>query len=267
MVLWAAIGFVFFSIVSGKRDRYLTPLFPPLAIAVGAWLDGAADALSEWWVRLAARVATGFLVVAALAVGAATLWLLAVTYPFPKPSAAWFVGALTFAGLLGATARKGMLARREGRLPGVAGSVAVGMAILMLAYDVLFVPFIDESKSPRPVAEALNEWPGEVAAYPAHFSGAYNLYSGRLRIPVLKTNEEVLAHLAGPGKRLVLTSVESYGEEDEGSLWQALSRRFRIQDDPLAKEPEAPAAPPVWRNFLGRVGHREMLFLTNYPPP
>ncbi|MCK6461647.1 MAG: phospholipid carrier-dependent glycosyltransferase, partial [Planctomycetes bacterium] len=59
MLLWAAIGFVFFSFVSGKRDRYLTPLFAPLSIVVGAWLDAA---VASPLARRAARFANAFFI-------------------------------------------------------------------------------------------------------------------------------------------------------------------------------------------------------------
>jgi 4-amino-4-deoxy-L-arabinose transferase-like glycosyltransferase len=273
MLLWAAVGFVFFSIVSGKRDRYLTPLFPPLAIVVGAWLDGASDALANRWIRIAARIATGFLIGAAFVIGSAALAFVALALGLVRvshmdiPSPAWFLAAFVLAGLLYVVALRGIGARREGRLQRVAALVALGMAILMFAYDLLLVPRINEFKSPRPVAEALNAWPGEVAAYPAHFSGAYNLYSGRLTIPVLDTPEDVAAYLAGPGTRLVLTSQESYRRGDDLSLGETLARRFRVEGDAEAPAPPDPAAPRVWRKHLGRVGHREMLFLTNYEPP
>jgi len=260
MLLWAAVGFVFFSAISGKRDRYLTPLYPPIAIVLGAWLDGATDALSQRWIRVAARIATGFFMVAAYAFGAAGLALISLALNlYPKTydiewtfvTVPMIVGAFAFGAILFAVARRGIRARREGNLPHVAGFVVLGMVVFMLAYDFLLVPQLDQVKSPRPVAEAMNAWPGEVAAYPAHFSGAYNLYSGRLKIPVLETTEEVLAHLGAEGERLVLTSRESYERPQEGearSLKEVLAGRYH--------------ATPI-----GQVGHRDMLFLTNYEPP
>jgi 4-amino-4-deoxy-L-arabinose transferase-like glycosyltransferase len=257
MLLWAAVGFVFFSVVSGKRDRYLTPLFPPLAIVVGAWLD---QAIAGAWARRAARFANGFFTGAgagllAVALGGrllaprfddeAAAALEGLATPFGIAGAAFFAAALFLLG------RRGIRAARAGLLPRSAGFLALQVPLFLLAYDLLLVPRIDEFKSPREVAEELNRWPGEVAAYPAHFSGAYNLYSGRLRIPVLETADEVLAHLAADGQRFVLTSRESYERPKKGearALKDALGDRYR--------------ATPV-----GRVGHREMLFLTNYEPP
>jgi len=257
MLLWAACGFVFFSAVSGKRDRYLMPLFPPLAILVGAWLDAAADALAQPWVRRAARLATGFFMGAAVAFSCAGLFSVVLSlglvriHDVEPSSLPAILGAFAFSAALFLVARQGIRARRADLLPRTAGFVALGMALLMVAYDLLLVPRFDELKSPRPVAEAMNAWPGEVAAYPAHFSGSYNLYSGRLRIPVLETTEEVAAHLAAPGQRLVLTSQESFDRPQKGetrSLKEVLGERYR--------------ATPI-----GRVGHRDMLFLTNYEPP
>jgi len=159
--------------------------------------------------------------------------------------------AVAFAVVLLLLGRQGIRAGRAGMLPRASAFLAIEVLVFLLAHDLLLVPRIDEFKSPRAVAEALNRWPGEVAAYPAHFSGAYNLYSGRIRIPVLDTAEEVLAYLAAPGRRLVLTSRENYERpepDEERSLKDALGGRFR-------------------ETSQGRVGHREMLFLTNYEPP
>jgi 4-amino-4-deoxy-L-arabinose transferase-like glycosyltransferase len=257
MLLWAAIGFVFFSFVSGKRDRYLTPLFPPLAIVVGAWLDGA---VAGPLARRAARFANAFFLGAGVGLLAVSLLGRVLARKFEDEARAALEGLATVPGIAMAATfglglfllgRKGIRAAREGLLPRAAGFIALEVIVFLLAHDLLLVPRIDEFKSPRPVAEALNRWPGEVAAYPAHFSGAYNLYSGRLTIPVLETPEAVLAHLASPGQRLVLTSQENFERPPRGqarSLKEALGDRY-------------PATP------VGRVGHREMIFLTNYAPP
>ncbi len=68
---------------------------------------------------------------------------------------------------------------------------------------------------------------------------------------MLDTPEAVETHLAAPGRRLVLTSLEGYERTQKGesrSLKEVLGDRY-----------------PATR--VGRVGHREMLFLTNYEPP
>lgn len=257
MLVWAAIGFVFFSFVSGKRDRYLTPLFPPLAIALGAWLDAAVAARLP--LRLA-RFLNAFFLGAGAGLALASLLGHVLARRFDDEVAAALEGLATVPGIAMAVAfavvllllgRQGIRAGRAGMLPRASAFLAIEVLVFLLAHDLLLVPRIDEFKSPRAVAEALNRWPGEVAAYPAHFSGAYNLYSGRIRIPVLDTAEEVLAYLAAPGRRLVLTSRENYERpepDEERSLKDALGGRFR-------------------ETSQGRVGHREMLFLTNYEPP
>jgi 4-amino-4-deoxy-L-arabinose transferase-like glycosyltransferase len=257
MLLWAAIGFVFFSFVSGKRDRYLTPLFPPFAILLGGWLDAAtATPLA----RRVARFSSALFLGAGVGLLLASLLGHLLARRFDDEAAAALEGLATvpgialaaaFAAVLFLLGRRAIRAAKVGLLPRAAALLVAQVAVFLLAYDLLLVPRIDEFKSPRPVAEELNRWPGDVAAYPAHFSGAYNLYSGRIRIPVLDTPDEVLAHLEGPGLRLVLTSLENYERPPAGgerSLKDTLGDRFRTT--------------PV-----GRVGHREMLFLTNYEPP
>ncbi|MCZ6669905.1 MAG: glycosyltransferase family 39 protein, partial [Acidobacteria bacterium] len=57
MILWFCLGFLAFSIISGKRGRYLIPLLPALAICVAVFLDAvarsaAAGKLRVWGRRL-----------------------------------------------------------------------------------------------------------------------------------------------------------------------------------------------------------------------
>jgi hypothetical protein len=137
-------------------------------------------------------------------------------------------------------------ARAVGRSAWICASQTL---VLQLANDQLLVPRINEFKSPRDVARKLERYlgpaSGELALFGGNFSGAYNLYTGRLHIPVLEDARAVAEFLAGDGRRIVLASVEDY----EGrALSTVLGPQARLIDD------EA-------------VGRRRIVFLANFDPP
>src|SRR6185295_12615980 len=91
--------------------------------------------------------------------------------------------------------------------------------LFSLAFDLVLVPALDVVKSPRPVSERINavvpEGEGDVALYPEDYSGAYNLYTGRVRMPVLTGPEAVAAFLREPGLGAVVTTDDVYASEHD----------------------------------------------------
>ncbi|GFO67021.1 glycosyl transferase [Geomonas limicola] len=75
LVLWAVVIFAFFSKSSSKLIPYILPVFPPLALLIGSWLERGSSTRSMRW----HAVGIGILL---LALGGA-----AIAYPltFPKP--------------------------------------------------------------------------------------------------------------------------------------------------------------------------------------
>ena len=230
LLLWFLLGFLAFSIISGKRERYLLPLFPPLAILVARYIHAPP---AERWLRRFAGIGNGvvigagvgFLALGVAGTGILDRWAEVAAAMRPVARAAWLLAGtlLCLVGWLGFRRRS------------VAGVVA-GMAALFLMIDLVLVPRINEIKSSRPVAERLNaERPEAVAVYPALFGGGYNLYSGRLHFDVLTKPEDVNAFLAAGGRRLVLTDRPVDG-------LTATHRKIDVR----------------------RVGNRRMVFLVNY---
>ncbi len=109
-VLWALVVFVFFSASGSKLPSYILPMFPPLAVLLGAWI--AATAPRRLLVAQAALTVAGTLVMAAL------LPRLGASYPQYTP---WLVGAMICGAALGLMAC--VLAWRN----------ALGAAVLALA--------------------------------------------------------------------------------------------------------------------------------------
>jgi 4-amino-4-deoxy-L-arabinose transferase-like glycosyltransferase len=245
LLLWFAFGFLFFSALSGKRERYLLPIFAPMALVVARFVEAG---LPLAWGRRLARVAHRVLFGAG--VGLVLFAFLGVwglgkfegqehvadafrgVSPVPLALAGSAVAALAWVGRRTAVA-----------------FLAVEVLALFLAIDLFLVPRIDAFKSPRPVARLMNEWAPEggdnaVATYRDTYAGAYNLYSGRVRIEELGDLAALDAFLAGPGRRLVLTDEEV----DREHLAERIST-------------------PHHRREIQRVGHRHMIFLTNFEPP
>jgi 4-amino-4-deoxy-L-arabinose transferase-like glycosyltransferase len=261
LVLWLLVGLLFFSAASGKRERYLLPLYPALAISVGAFLDSPTAAVRRHWARRAALVQHLALGTAGIAYAVVACFGTALTaaWAASRPDVGAAFGRLVELpgrvglGLAGGAVLvlthcgwRAVRARAVGRSAWICASQTL---VLLLAYDLLLVPRINEFKSPRDVARKLERYlgpaSGELALFGGNFSGAYNLYTGRLHIPVLEDARAVAEFLAGDGRRIVLASVEDY----EGrALGTVLGPQVRLIDD------EA-------------VGRRRIVFLANFDPP
>jgi 4-amino-4-deoxy-L-arabinose transferase-like glycosyltransferase len=119
LLIWAAFGFLFFSVSAGKLPGYLLPLFPAVAALIGIALDEARDAR---WVLAAACVTLALVPVitgtlpGALATGLSRAqvegwhWWFAITYCLMAAVIWWWeeagrrgaaVGLLLFATVLG----------------------------------------------------------------------------------------------------------------------------------------------------------------------
>jgi hypothetical protein len=171
-VLWAAVGFVLFSLAPLKRDAYLLPLRPAIALVVGWWLADAVKnrAPAARPARAAALLAYAMVGVAAGAVvficamvlgwGTEPLVMIGARhrvnvrlYVEAVREAAWWITAVV--GAVGGAAWVTAGALRYGRWRGaVLGTVAVVAGITLIA-DGVFVPTRAVEKSIRPFAETI----------------------------------------------------------------------------------------------------------------
>jgi len=208
LLAFAAVGFVFFSVVSGKRPGYVLPLFPALALVV-AWsvayaeeavLSVASRRWVAWPIHATARLLTGVGIALAIAFVFAgpivsalpdqsALELRGVVDEFP----AWtpFVGIVV--GL--AVALLGTRARKEcDRCRMIAASMTcvVAIAFVMTATHAVILPSINTGRSVRPFVEHVRETvpPGdEVVLLGRHYEGRVNLYTGVERYRVVMRDE------------------------------------------------------------------------------
>ncbi len=169
--LWFATLFVFFSIIPVKRDLYLLPLYPALALMAARVLvirlrDGALPAaIVGVWIAVFA--------VAALA-------LLA----FPWYSQAVAVDGLE-APVLGlavlCTGAALWLSVRRGSAWSAVRTVALSWLIVLTVIAAGILPRIDEHKSPRWLAETIASLPQRPAAIPCYGvqPEGYRFYTAR----------------------------------------------------------------------------------------
>ncbi len=143
---WALLVLAFFSASAGKRDMYILPALPALALAAAPFLDGIAGRAGF------RRAVLGLVLVlsgALLAAGLAAL--------FGSPG---FETRLVAERGLGAEARwlwvmlagvggVGLLAAGVGRLRGALAACALTLALLWLGYGGVVHPVLDEENSAR----------------------------------------------------------------------------------------------------------------------
>ena len=142
--LWFAVVLVFFSASDTKRDLYLLPLFPPLALFVANYIEDLTRGglPRERWFRNI--VTTCFVIVALTCLAApALVWSLRRDgfQPFLPFLVVMFVGCVWIA--YSAWCRS---ARQ------VCAATCVTWALTVIVATVSLLPFIDRFKSPRPVA-------------------------------------------------------------------------------------------------------------------
>lgn len=264
---WFLSVLVFFSLFSGKRERYLLPLAPAagllsaryiLAVAKGELLAlGGHRGLWKATFVLVGLLAVGF-VAGALEPNATMVRLTAEADVQEEMRAAMTPGVRLGAGFGGALMLAacfwGLQASRgaegEGRR---AAALLAAMGALSLTVDLAATPVINRFKSGRDlVVEAgpyLRE-PYEIIFYQSDYSGVYNLFTRRVGIRLIKDEEgvpsaeEQLREALRAGKPLSLIAKEGREVQVE-----AMIEKFGLRQ--VAHE---------------RVGHRKIFVLTNGPP-
>lgn len=221
---WFASTFVLFSLVSGKKTRYLLPLFPAAALLVAIWMmrrmtsrDGRiASGRGAWLLACASGILLASFLAAPALGGAQRLpasWLSALREPGSEAALAAVEAALAWprglavllpAVLFGAAcAWAGRLAW-ERRVEAVPAFLA-GWTILLLAAGWLWSPVVDDVKSARGLADAIRrEAPGAPLYYLRDIhEAALNFYLERDRIPLLRRAAELRAAAADPRARFI----------------------------------------------------------------
>ena len=255
---WFLAALVFFSVFSGKRERYLLPLIPGVGLLCGRYLvaviKGERSPLrghQGLW-----KVSFVLLGLIAIAMAAVALEPGAVARRFAKdPEVMAEVKAALTPGVLAGTGASGLavlvLCLWGIRLPrGRAGemrrvlALAAATVVLGLAVDLLATPIINRFKTGRDLVDQAGPYlrdADEVILYQSDYSGVYNLFARRTRMPVVYKEDE-LCQAAQPTRRVAVIAKEGAAEE--------LARAARLHE--VARE---------------RVGHRGLVVLANWQAP
>lgn len=178
-VLWFAAVLLFFTVSDTKRDLYLLPLFPPLALFVANYIE---DLTGRTVVRerlFKIMVAGCFALV-----GVACLAAPAVAWSMRREA---LNPILPFAFVMAAGSFWVVYAtlRQAARLSCAATCATMTFGVIAAALSLL--PYVNSFKSPRPVAEAIKrlvptDSPLSIFSDTMH---DYNYYAERASIPVI----------------------------------------------------------------------------------
>jgi 4-amino-4-deoxy-L-arabinose transferase-like glycosyltransferase len=183
--LWFLVVFVFFTLSDTKRDLYLLPLFPPVALLVGNYIgDLAAGNLVQN--RLYRGLSLLFF---------NSLWLGCLALPIATwvvvRDAFWPSLPVSLAMACGSIAGAYFVWHRAPLKVFVAAALTIVLAVL--AASIWFLPFLERYKSPRLFAvEVKKRVPAATALYVyADAMHDHNFYTERVVIPVVASQAEL----------------------------------------------------------------------------
>lgn len=243
LAVWLIAPLVFFTVASTKRNVYLLPIYPALALLVADWLGHAGAGARDRWRRWVALGWGGFLMVAGL--GFLVAWSgwslllphLDATNLTPDMLSDLRPGVLIFGAILSIVG--GIALRLTTRQkPSVWPVLAGGGALLWSAATLLVLPVIDRQRSYEPAARWLTErvgpeepigfyWPGREAtkrpAWLCHLDGRRLVFFGEA--------EAARDWLAAGDSRLLLTSpplVRELGGVESLTTWRISSTDWAV---------------------------------------
>lgn len=236
LAVWCLAPLLFFTLASTKRNVYLVPIYPAIALLVAGWLLGDRAGWEERWRTWAGRICAGGLVLAgAAALAAGIAW---PRLPVPGPVAAETFTALRPAALvLGALllVGGGLALHQAWRARVQAWAViALTMVVAWSGVMWLVLPAIDRQRSYQPAAAWLDARLAPDAAVGFFVPGresskrpAWLCHLGGRRLVFLRQPGEVTAWLEAAPGRLVLS------DEYRATLVErsAIVQRWQISSD------------------------------------
>ncbi len=230
-LLWLVVPFAFFSLISGKRINYVVPTAPAAGLLC-AWYASrvsgpVGSARLDRWLFGAVFGTVGVLALGGMIGALVAPAIVRHIYEEDRLTRE-FASMLTPARLTAAVvmlalpvAIAAVSARRPPRRSAVrAWAVVASMLLLALPVELFVMPAVNVAKSGRPFGETVREYAAggrPVYLYGNDFSGVYNLWTGRIRMPELYGEADLKARLADPRAfvvsdlkrlRLVLTPEE-----------------------------------------------------------
>lgn len=186
-LLWFAVVYFFFSAADTKRDLYLLPLFPMLALFVANYIDNLArDAVQG---KTMFRRVLGYTFAALALLSCATPFVARTMFPEA------FYPSLPFVLVLAAGSFWVVHTARRGSPQAACTVICITMAASFIAAVFALWPYIDRFKSPRPIADELSRRLGRSTPLYLYLDAThdYNFYMARETIPVIKSAAELTA--------------------------------------------------------------------------
>jgi len=200
--------FIAFSLLATKLPHYVLPMFPGLALAVGATLQAALDGqLTERdrrWLRRGAWALCILGLPAAVAAAVAGLW---------GPNMLIRIGAVIFGAALAATTIVAARRLRAGDLKRTALSIIAGLLVMEILLYSILAPGLDKTKITPPLVRRIAPNAAaaeEVATYGFDEPTLY-FYLHR---PIRSLNDEqarpreIRAWMTEPGRKLLVLSAQ-----------------------------------------------------------
>ncbi len=199
--LWFCTTFVFFTFISGKRERYLLPLFPVFSLVmahiVAIWTTRRDTTL---WLRICAILILAIFLL--LLIFPAVAPFLKSKFPvlaiFPFTIGDWRLWGLYGLGILAAVLIRQALKQLQAKQHRTACNLIA--LTLLTAFGILqlyYISHIDRVKSARHASETIESIlpaGGSIAFYGRRFDNGWNFYLKRAKIPVV-TDEQIKKHL------------------------------------------------------------------------
>jgi len=196
-VIWFCTVFIFFSLVSSKRERYLLPCYPVFSLLI-------AHSVSNWVERKEGSKSIQIVGIMTL-IGVASVLLFPVILPYLKDTypelnifsvrlsdwRLWVSGAM---GIIAAIIIfKGIQLAGEKRHLLASNLIALALLIVIAIGHIYYIPSIEPVKSARRASQkvdALLSEDGTVAFYRRRFDNGWNFYLNRGKIPII-TDQDI----------------------------------------------------------------------------
>ena len=250
LAAWGCTIFVLLSLISGKRDKYLMPIYPAFALLLARGLvladrkrgdEGAGLLLRAPLYTLWAGLCSVCLAAAGtlLCVSEGTLlaWLQRLVSHWDPayaslldPFSRHILLLLSLGGIL--CSAWGLIRVRKGRLQGALIPFLLVLPAIGAYLNLELQPVLGPFQSPRSFCERIRKDVKDldrarVALYRQDYSGGFNLYLERIRIPVLRKPDDVEDFFARRGPAYLLSSGRLLAGL-ERSLGQRGTRILRI---------------------------------------
>jgi hypothetical protein len=229
-MIWLLLPIVFFSAISCKRNNYIVPIIPPVGLLCGWYFmssvrrEGRFMRVETWLLRAVAAVLALLILAGAVAlfVVKARPSLLPVDaerdVQATKEILAWLTpghiaGALILLAMSLGFVLASLLASFENARRRIVMLMA-GCVLLSLVFDLVVTPAFNRVKSGRQFCEAALKHAGPsgtICMFEQSFSGTYNLYTGRTRMPILEDEQALREAIEKPGVVVIASETNLAG--------------------------------------------------------